>query len=210
MLGGEEKRLGRIYGKPQPIMRNGDNALQGGDLMGEITKNGQGFVGYEYRDVSVRRDMEQVYADGYPNFGWTLEAIGAPLAGISTVTMKFKRDRKIRNKAELSRLQRQFEAAMSEIATLESSKATGAMALAFTVGIVGSAFLAGSTFAITAPAPNIPLCIILAIPGLTGWVLPYFLYRKTAARKTAQVAPLIDQKYDEICEICEKANGLLN
>jgi hypothetical protein len=40
--------------------------------------------------------------------------------------------------------------------------------------------------------------------------LPYVLYRKTTAGKTAQVAPLIDQKYDEICGICEKANGLLN
>jgi hypothetical protein len=35
--------------------------------------------------------------------------------------MKLKRDRKIRNKMELARLQRQFETAVAEIETLERS-----------------------------------------------------------------------------------------
>lgn len=28
------------------------------------------YIGYEYRNVTVSRDMEPMYADGYQNFGW--------------------------------------------------------------------------------------------------------------------------------------------
>jgi hypothetical protein len=69
--------------------------------MTDITINGKNFVGYEYKEVSTSRGLEGVYADGYPNFGWELE-------GGNYGRLKFKRDRKIRNKAELSRLQREF------------------------------------------------------------------------------------------------------
>jgi hypothetical protein len=172
--------------------------------MAEITVNSKNFVGYEYKEVSASRDLEGVYADGYPNFGWQLD-------GGSYGRLKFKRDRKIRNKVELTRLQRNFESVVNEIGMLEKSKSSGAQIAALTVGIIGTAFMASSTFAITMLNPiNIPLCIILAIPGLIGWALPYMLFRKVSANKTVQIAPKFDQKYDEIYSICEKSNGLLN
>lgn len=176
--------------------------------MSEFTKNADGFVGYEYKDVTVKRAMESVVADGYENFGWKLEGTSVPIQSIGSVTMKFKRDRKIRNKAELSRLQRQFDAAVAEIDRLEVSKVVGASAAAYGVGIVGAAFMAGSVFAVTGGA--VPLSIVLAVPAFVGWILPYFLYNNLRRKKTDQVAPLIDQKHDEIYELCEKANGLLS
>jgi hypothetical protein len=39
--------------------------------------------------------------------------------------------------------------------------------------------------------------------------MPYFLYSSIRRKKTAKVAPLIDGKYDEVYEVCEKANALL-
>lgn len=125
-----------------------------------------------------------------------------------SVTMKFKRDRKIRNKAELTRLQRQFDAVASDIVSLDSSKRIKASVVAYIVGIVGTAFMAGSVFSVTAGL--ILPCIILAIPAFIGWVLPYFLYRAIEKKKTMAVTPLIDFKYDEIYTVCEKANGLLD
>lgn len=175
--------------------------------MSEFTKNADGFIGYEYKDVTVHRSMESVYADGYTQFGWTLEGTGIPIQSLSSVTMKFKRDRKIRNKAELTRLQRQFEACVEAIERLEISKTVGASAAAYAIGIVGSAFMAGSVF--TYNAGMIPLFIILAIPGFVGFIIPYFCYLRIRRKKTEQVTPLIDQKYDEIYEVCENANGLL-
>ena len=176
--------------------------------MSEMTKNESNFIGYEYKDITVKRSMEPVYADGYTHFGWALEGTSAPLQGIGAVTLKFKRDRKIRNKAELSRLQRQFDSCVGEIERMEASKVTGASACAYVIGVIGTAFLAGSVFAYNAGL--LPFSIVLALPGFVGWILPYFCYCNISRKKTEQVSPLIDQKYDEIYEVSEKANGLLS
>ena len=171
-------------------------------------ETGNNFVGYEYKDITTSRELEGIYADSYPSFGWALDgAVPIPILGISTITLKFKRDRKIRNKAELTRLQRQFEACVSEIMRMEKSKSASASIVAFTVGIIGTACMAGATFSYLGSL--IPLCIVLAVPGFIGWILPYFLYNLTYVKKTDKIAPLIEVKYDEIYEVCGKANALL-
>lgn len=177
------------------------------------------FVGYEYRNVTVKEKLMSMYVDGYENFGWQLEGTSENLSGIQQegiskgipgrkeVILKFKRDRKISNKSELTRLQRQFEACMNEVITLENSKVIGAAVVAYSVGVIGSAFMAGSVFAYIGGllVPS----IILAVPGFVGWIVPYLLYCKIQKKKAAQVEPLIDQKHDEIYQVCEKANKLL-
>jgi len=166
------------------------------------------FIGYEYRDITVARNLESIYKDSYQNFGWKLEKESSPLSlGIGSVTMKFKRNRKIQNKAELTRLQRQFDACINEITRMEDSKMTSASVVAFTAGIIGTALLAGSTFSYLSSL--IVLCIMLAIPGFIGWIIPYFLYKSTYVKKNAKLMPLIDGKYDEIYEVCERASDLL-
>jgi len=175
--------------------------------MSEITRNEGNFIGYEYKDVTVDRDKEGVYADGYPNFGWTLEGSATPILGPSTVNMRFKRDRKIRNKAELTRLQRQFESNVDEIEKLEQSKTSKAFVTAMTIGIVGTAFMAGATFAFL--ADMILLCVLLAIPAFIGWALPYLSFIRIRNKRIEAVTPLIEQQYDAIYEVCEKAHGLL-
>ena len=164
------------------------------------------FIGYEYRDITVSREQEGMYADGYQNFGWLLEGVAAAITPGRSI-MKFKRDRKIRNKAELTRLQRQFDACVDEISAMEKSKESVSFAKAMTVGLVGTAFLAGATFSYL--GGMIVLCIILAIPGFAGWIAPYFLHRSTYAKKAAEIAPVVEAKYDEAYEICERANSLL-
>jgi len=170
--------------------------------------NKNDFVGYEYRDITVDREMESIYVDGYQNFGWVLYKTSAPQVGLNNITLKFKRDRKIRNKMELTRLQRQFDACVSEITGMEKSKATNASIIAYSVGLFGTAFMAGSVFAVVATPPLIILCVILAVPAFIGWTLPYFLYKSSYAKKAAKLTPLIDSKYDEIYEVCERANNI--
>lgn len=176
--------------------------------MNDTTKNENNFIGYEYKEITVKRSLESVYVDSYPSFGWELEGSSTPPQGFTFISLKFKRNRKLRNKAELSRLQRQFEAGVSEIGTLERTKVLKASAAAYIVGVIGTAFMAGSVFAVT--AGNIPLCIILSIPAFAGWVLPYLLFRNISSRKSAEITPLIEKKYDEIYEVCEKASTLLS
>lgn len=176
--------------------------------MSEIFKNRDSFVGYEYKEIVTTREMEGIYADGYPSFGWSLDGITPSVLGFSTVSLKFKRDRKIRNKAELSRLQRQFEASIAEIENLERSKTTSAFITAMSVGLLGCAFLAGATFAFIY-ANMIALMIALAVPGFISWLLPYYLYKKMCTKRNAIVIPLMDNQYDTIYEICEKGHALL-
>lgn len=176
--------------------------------MRETTSNENSFVGFEYKEVTVKNSMQSVYSDSYKSFGWILEGNSNPVGKTDSITIKFKRNRKIRNKAELTRLQRQFDAYVVEILRLEGSKKTKAAAVAYVVGVIGTAFVTGSVFAVT--AGNVGTCIVLAIPGFIGWIIPYLLFRSISGKKTEQVNPLISQKYEDLYSVCEKANELLN
>lgn len=164
------------------------------------------YIGYEYINVTVNDDMGSLCADGYQSFGWELEG-HSPSLHLHSTSMKFKRDRKLRNKAELTRLQRQFESCVKAIESLNMSKMTNASIVAYVVGILGTACMAGATFAFL--AGMIPLMIILAVPGFIGWIIPYFSFKSLCRKRAEKVAPLIEQKYDEIYDVCEKANALL-
>jgi len=98
---------------------------------------------------------------------------------------------------------------MDEIAAHENSKTIRATIYSIIIGLVGTAFLAGSVFAVTTEPPMIFLCVILGVPGLIGWAVPYPLFNVFAKKRAAEVAPLIEQKYDEIHEICEKGSALI-
>jgi Flp pilus assembly protein TadB len=176
----------------------------------EITKGGRDYTGYDYKTVMTDEDKVSLYLDAYENFGWIPADSTPARQAMGSITLKLKRDRKIPNKAELTRLQQHFEACMDEIASLENSKTKKATIYSITLGIIGTAFMAGSVFAVTNEPPMILLCIILGIPGLIGWALPYRLYKSSARKRALEVTPLIEQKYDEIHEICEKGRALIH
>ena len=164
------------------------------------------FVAYEYRDVTVRRDMEALCADSYPSFGWKLEN-RTHAVGVSNINLKFKRNRRVSNRAELTRLQREYESHLDDIVKLENSKLIIPSAVAYGVGIVGTVFMAISLFAYLQDMKM--LCAILSIPAFVGWIVPYFAFLTLKQRKTEEIIPLIDQKYEAIYDICEKASGLV-
>ncbi len=167
------------------------------------------FSAFEYLELNVPRTQASFYLDSYENFGWTQdENLPVKESGSNTV-LRLKRDRKIANKAELTRLQRNFGTCIAELDALERSKTTPAQIAALSAGVIGTVFMAGSVFAIVAPQPHILLCIVLAVPAFAGWAAPYFLYRALKAKKTKDVTPYIEKKYDEIYAICEKGHGVL-
>lgn len=174
--------------------------------MSDMVKKSREFTGYEYKEITADHRKASFLIDGYENFGWELDGNPVHEKGL----LQMKRNRKIINKAELTRLQRNFESCIGEIEKLEKAKTDLATIYALVVGIIGTAFMAGSVFAVSAEPPHILLCILLAVPAFAGWIVPYFLYRRTVAKRTEQLNPLIEEKYDEIYEICEKGNRLLN
>lgn len=183
--------------------------------MSEIIKDNHSFVGYEYKQVITNKEKISYLIDGYQNFGWIVDQnishnIPATIPNpYANVILRLKRDRKIMNKMELTRLQRNFEFCIKEINHLEKSITSKATMYALVVGIIGTAFMAGSVFAVTATPPRIALCIILALPALAGWILPLYIYKMVVRKRTEIVAPLIEEKQDEVYVIFEKGNKLL-
>ena len=191
-------------------------------MTGGRRQESAGYVGYEYREISVPRKYASLCLDSYPCFGWEEDpnqgrpgrrrgpAIPAAPGPKEMETLCFRRARSISGKAELTRLQRNFDSCIAELGALEQSKTTLGMVASLTVGLLGTAFIAGSTFSAVSTPPMIWLTILLAIPGFLGWIIPYFLYRAIVRRKTAQIEPLMEQKYDEINNICQKGCRLLH
>lgn len=167
------------------------------------------FIGYEYQQIIVPNEQASMYLDCYEAFGWKPDEKIVTTGGNHMVTIRMKRDRKIINKMELTRLQRNFEACVKEISALEKSKTSAATVWALTIGVLGTAFMAGSTFAVVHEPPIIWLCILLAIPGFIGWIAPYFVYHHVVQLRTKKLQPMIEAKQNEIYEVCEKGHFLL-
>lgn len=173
-----------------------------------MTQKSNGFVAYEYQEVSVEQRYLAYCLDGYACFGWQVEVAGQGADLQGRVTLRLKRERHILNRVELTRLQRQFEAILREISTLERSRKNHADVAGLCCGLAGTAFMAGSTFAVTAATPIIWLCVVLAIPGFALWGLAYPVYRHALKRRDQEVAPLVERKFDEMYAVCEKAYRL--
>lgn len=186
-------------------------------------QNPKDYIGYDYKDLIAEQEQISFLLDAYENFGWELdertmqyeEAYTPHIPRKTTgrinesVTLHLKRDRKILNKTELTRLQRNFEACVRELDVLELRKTSKATMRALIIGFIGTIFMAGSVFAIVAEPPHVVLSILLAVPAFIGWILPFFVYRRTAAEESARINLLIEQKYDEIHNICERGSKLL-
>lgn len=168
------------------------------------------FGSFDYLKVTVGEELISQYMDGYEKFGWKMDENVQPEKSMGKVTLHMKRSRHIINKVELIRLQRHYESCMEEIATLEASKSSVPTMVSLTCGLVGCGFMAGSVFAVTASPPIIWLTVILAIPGFLFWAAAYFGYKAAKKHRIKKVIPLIEAKYDEACEVCEKAFRLLS
>ena len=164
---------------------------------------------YDYMKTVVDEKFCSQYIDSYQKFGWKIDENMQPYKNMGKVILYMKRSRNIINKVELTRLQRHYEHCMDEINTLESSKNSVPTMVAISCGVLGCVFISGSVFAVTHTPPMIWLMILLAIPGFFLWGAAYFSYKIVGKKRLEKVNPLIDAKYDEAYEICEKAVRLI-
>lgn len=195
------------------------------------------FVGYEYKTVTVRTEMEGLWVDSERNFGWELDkkepaivkhvwgplrVMLAPLALLpgsqcdklivdreseKKVVLTFKRDRMTENKDKLGRLETGFERSAAAIDALEAAKTAGGTAAAYAAGLLGTVFMGISVFSYL--GGMLPLCILFAVPGFIGWVLPPFLKHMMVAKKTRAVQPHMEKQHEDIYQICREANVIL-
>ena len=167
--------------------------------------NERQYVAYEYNEVEAPESQVSFYLDCYESFGWEKD----DRVPYSHGKLTLRRDSRIINKAELTRLQRNFEACMAEIQKLESTKTSKATTVSLVIGILGTCFMAGSVFAVTAEPPMIWLCVLLAIPAFAGWGAAPIVYKKLLTQRSTIVEELVNNKYEEIYKICEKGHSLL-
>lgn len=197
--------------------------------------NKESFVAYEYKNVTVKRDFAAMYADCLVSFGWTpvedglygfqsvLSSmnpvhLGANIANAAKmsaetadahdlVALKFKRDRRISNKLEISRLERKCETALAAIGSLERRSGAYTMGASLGVGIAGAAVLGLGVYSFI--AANIVAGVLLTMIGIAGWGIGYFAYRKVGKKTAAQTEPMIQEQFDIAYSACEQAHALL-
>ncbi|MDE6744909.1 MAG: hypothetical protein K2J95_13620, partial [Lachnospiraceae bacterium] len=115
--------------------------------MDNVGRQQRSFVGYEYKELFTEGRRFSFLLDGYENFGWELDenlpenGEGRNPVSQQRKVLRLKRNRKIVNKMELTRLERNFEACVNEIDKLEKEKTSVATVYALVLGIIGTAFM---------------------------------------------------------------------
>jgi len=167
------------------------------------------YKSYDYKQVVVKEKQASYYIDCYENFGWFLDENKEMQRKYNQCLIYFKRDKNIANKAELIRLEQNFDACILEINELEHAKYVKPTIQSMTCGLIGITFVIGSIFAIVSKSANFWASAFLALLGILGLTLPYFIFRNGVIRKTKELKPFIENKYMDVDNICRKGNSLL-
>lgn len=164
------------------------------------------FIGYDYKKIIIQSDEDYQYLDVLKCFGWQIDEDKKTNDSVYVL----KRFRKIVNKTELLRLENHLDVCRKEIVKLQKSVYTQARFAALIVAFFGTVFMTISTFAVVATPPQVAFCVIFAIPGFIGWILPYFVYRYYQKRRAQYIQCFVEEKKSEIEKLCHKAIQLLH
>ncbi len=168
------------------------------------------FVSYEYKTVNVKAKEQAKASDLYEAFGWEITSMSPTL--IDGVTLSLKRDRKLKHKQELTKLERQAENISQTIVGLERSKTAGASVFAYIFGCIAALVFGGGMCLAMLYENSIPAFIggiVLGIAGIVLCGINYYIYKKLVAKKTKQVLPVIDDNEEKLAGVLEKGNELL-
>lgn len=169
------------------------------------------FVSYEYRTKTVKVKDQSKAIDMYEAFGWEVTATTPTV--VDGVTLSLKRDRKLKHKQELTKLERQAEDAFETINGLHRAKTMGASIFAYIFGIFATLVLGGGMCLVMLIENSIPALaggIALGVIGIVLCGVNYAVYSKIAAKKTKEILPIIDDNEEKLANILEKGNDLLS
>jgi len=183
--------------------------------------NKNGFIAYEYKNITVKRDSVSIYTDCLSSFGWNLidehDFHNYPVTadiqrtntsdGLEMVSLRFKRNRNISKKIELNKLEHTCEEALSAITKLEKKNNAYSMGIALGSGILGTVFIAIAVYNFISANPVAG--VLLAIIGGIGWAVGFFAYLKVSKNKSTQTEPMIQEQLNIAYGACEQAHALL-
>lgn len=171
----------------------------------------QDFVSYEYMTKTVKVKNQTKAADMYESFGWEITSTTPSV--VDNVTLSFKRDRKLKHKQELTKLQRRAEQLFDVSEKLEKSKTTSASVFAYIFGCIAALILGGGMSLTMLYSESLPAMIggiALGVVGLALCGINYLIYNKLVEKKTRQVLPLIDDNEEKLANTLEQGNELLH
>lgn len=183
------------------------------------------FVAYEYTSIDVTSDKEAIYTDCYESFGWKLTGSDMNnglvdkddyyinnfnVSRNTLINLKFKRDRKIPNKAKVVSLQKKCENGLKELERLEKEPNQKGTIYAVCASVMGVFFLAISMFIITATTVFNIMGILTGLIGLCFWIVAYPIYKSIKEKQEKFNTSLIEEQYNIIYDSCEQAQKLLN
>lgn len=169
------------------------------------------FVTYEYLTKTIERNEKGAISDLYRSLGW--EVVDENSISLSKVCIHFKRDRKIRDKSELNRLQKKAEKVLLLNVNLEKSKKKAPTLFAYLFGSISALVMGGGMSLTMIENLDRTAFIIGIIIGIVGIVLcsvNYFIYSKMLIRRSNKINPLIEENEEKIATICEQGQLLIS
>lgn len=163
---------------------------------------------FEYARTTVRNELAQVAVDSYESLGYELTGQRISDATKQT-TLSFRRNRKVRGKAQLAKIQRSMDDIISTLDGLEKVKTRKASQQAIVIGVI-SALILGVGMCCTMVWTNLMVPgIVIGVIGIIGCLFAYLRYRKICAQETARINPEIESAYDRLATHCEEAQTIL-
>lgn len=167
-----------------------------------------GYRSFEYARTTVKSDLVQVACDCYESLGYEFTGQRSSAPGGQT-TLPFRRSRKVRGKAQLTKMQRTIDDTLASIARLEGEKTKKATSQAIALGCASALILGLGMSCAMVWTHLMAIGIVIGIIGIAGCVLTWLLYRKTCATETARINPQIEEAYDRLATQCEEAQAIL-
>lgn len=168
------------------------------------------FISYEYKTATAKNGEQAKAADLYEAFGW--EITGSAPAFTGGVTLSLKRDRKLKHKQELNKLERKAEETLEAIGGFRKSQTRGARIFAILFGCLAALVLGGGMSLVMTIPNSLPAMVCGIFLGLVGIALcsvNYPIYRKMADKKTKELLPVIDDHEEKLANLLEQGNDLL-
>lgn len=167
-------------------------------------------ITYDYKTVDATQKNAIEVIDCYEALGWELANKNE---GFTSVSLTFKRGRKIKNKDQLNRMQMKLDDHINGIGVLEKRKTLKASTIAIILGVIGAlVFGGGMSICLTLPFSNLISYITGSVLALAGALIAfpaYFIFKKINVKDTMKLDVQIDKKRDEISQLCEDAQRLL-
>jgi hypothetical protein len=147
--------------------------------------------------IRVDRGLQALYRDTYERLGWTVDVRVRTLPGAPAVRMTMSRVRPSTSRPpDGGHAERTAAKALGELSRLEAATDAAAQAAFATAATIGTALLAGAVFAVL--ATQWPLSVPLGALGVLGLAYAGPVRRLVRARRSAELAPLVDRQYELI------------